>query len=264
VHEFLTTPARQAAALRDTQHRPWPLPDSPWIMGQTWKDLLFAHWRVSEAELRAHVPPVLELDVHEGEAWLGITPFRLTGLRGRGTLPVPFLSSFLELNVRTYVTYADKPGIWFFSLDAESPLAVEAARRGYRLPYFRARMSAEERAGWIDYSSSRRDGRSRPRVFSGRYRPAGEAFNAEPGSLEWFLTERYCLYTTDDRGRLYRAEIHHPPWPLQTAEAEIELNTMPPEGIVLPDEQPLLHFSRRQDVVIWPLERLAAATPGAA
>jgi uncharacterized protein len=255
VLEYLTAPARQAATLEDTDHRPWPLPDGGWIMGQTWDDLLFAHWRVPEEDLRAHVPESLALDTHEGEAWLGITPFRLTGLRGRGLLPLPLVSSFLELNVRTYVVHGDKPGIWFFSLDAENPLAVEAARRGYRLPYFRARMSATSRgAGWIEYSSARRDDRSKPRVFEARYRPRGDVFDAEPGSLEWFLTERYCLYALDRDGALLRAEIHHPQWPLQSAEARVELNTMPPDGIELRDEEPLLHFSRRQDVVIWPPE----------
>lgn len=260
--EYLTTPARQAATLEDTGHRPWPVPERSWVMGQTWEDLLFAHWRVPGADLRAHVPDSLELDTYEGEAWLGITPFRLAGLRGRGMLPLPKLSSFLELNVRTYVTRNDRPGVWFFSLDAENPLAVEAARRSYKLPYFRARMSAAARGRWIEYSSSRRDERSKPRVFEGRYRGDGEVFNAERGSLEWFLTERYCLYALDDDGTPLRAEIHHPPWPLQLAEAEIDLNTMLPDGIELGEEQPLLHFSRRQDVVIWAPEpvRSAAST----
>jgi uncharacterized protein len=255
VLEYLTTPARQAATLEDTAHRPWPVPSRSWVMGQTWEDLLFAHWRVPEEHLRAHLPPGIQLDTHEGEAWLGVTPFLLSGLRGRGLLPVPVLSTFLELNVRTYVTDGEKPGIWFFSLDAESQLAVEGARRGYHLPYFRARMRCERRGSWVDYSSSRRDERSSPRVFNGSYRPTGEVFNAEPGSLEWFLTERYCLYTTHDGG-LYRGEIHHPPWPLQEAEGSIDLNTMPPDGIELPEDEPLLHYSRRQDVVIWPLEHI--------
>ncbi len=252
--DFLTTPARQAATLRETTHRPWPLPERRWVMGQTWEDLLFAHWSVPDEQLRAHVPEALELETHDGQAWLGVTPFRLTGLRGRGLLPVPYVSSFLELNVRTYVTDGEKPGIWFFSLDTESPLAVQAARRGYKLPYFRARMTAERRGRWIEYASARSDAEPGPRVFEGRYRPVGDVVNAEPGSLEWFLAERYCLYAVDEAGALHRAEIHHPPWPLQEAEAEIDLNTMPPEGIELPDEEPLLHFAARQDVVIWPLE----------
>jgi uncharacterized protein YqjF (DUF2071 family) len=226
-------------------------------MGQTWEDLLFAHWRVPAAALRPLVPPALDVDVFDGTGWLGVTPFRISGLRLRGTLPFPRVSTFLELNVRTYVTLEGKPGIWFFSLDAESRLAVEAARRGYRLPYHHARMAARREGDWIAYESSR-VGRSDPHVFSARYRPAGETFQATPGSLEEFLAERYCLYASDGRDRLFRADIHHPPWPLQRAEAAIELNTMAPAGLELPDEPPLLHFSARQDVVIWPLR----AVPG--
>jgi uncharacterized protein YqjF (DUF2071 family) len=153
------------------------------------------------------------------------------------------------LNVRTYVSAPDgKPGIWFFSLDAGSRAAVEVARRTYRLPYFHARMSAEQRDGWIDYECARLD--ERGRVFSGRYRPHGEVFHAEPGSREWFLAERYCLYTTDDRGALNRADIHHDRWPLQVAEAELDLTTISPLEL---EGDPVCHFSRRQDVVIWPL-----------
>ena len=220
-------------------------------MGQTWEDLLFAHWRVDPELLRPRIPKGLELDTFDGAAWIGVVPFRLTGLRLRGLLPFPGASSFLELNVRTCVTAQDKPGIWFFSLDASSRVAVELARRTYRLPYFHAWMSASRRGEWVVYESARVD--EPGRLFSAGYRPAGSAFEAQPGSLEWFLTERYCLYALD-RGALSRAEIHHEPWPLQQAEAEIEANTMPP--VELPDHAPLCHFSRRRDVLIWPLERI--------
>ena len=255
--DFLSTPARQASVLEETAHRPWPLPSSPWVMAQTWDELLFAHWRVPVEQVRALVPPEVPVDEFDGSAWLGITPFVVTGFRLRGTFPVPWFSSFPELNVRTYVTVDEKPGIWFFSLDASSQLAVEGARRGYKLPYYRARMSASHRGETIEYSSARREGQARPFVFDAAYRPIGEVFNAQPGSLEWFLTERYCLYTVGE-GRVMRADIHHPPWPLQTAEATIDLNTMPPDGLELPDEPPLLHFARRQDVVIWSLSAVAA------
>ena len=254
LRDFLSAPARQAAATRETAHRPWPPPDRPWIQGQTWEDLLFAHWRVSDKAVRKIVPPHLQVDTFDGSAWLGVTPFRLTGLRLRGTLPFPYVSNFLELNVRTYVTADEKPGIWFFSLDASNPLAVEAARRTYRLPYYRARMSARRNGDWIDYSSARQEGEGRPYTFDARYRATGPVFHATPGSLDHFLTERYCLYTLDERQDLRRAEIHHARWPLQTAEADIALNTMPPDGIELPDEEPLLHYARRLDVVAWPLE----------
>jgi uncharacterized protein YqjF (DUF2071 family) len=242
---------RQHRSLEHLSHRPWPPPTRGWVMGQTWEDLLFAHWPVPADEVRPHIPAGLEVDEHDGSAWLGITPFRLTGLRGRGLLPFPYLSSFLELNVRTYVRAEEKPGIWFFSLDASSRLAVEAARRTYRLPYFVARMSAARRGEWIDYECARIE--EAGRVFSGRYRASGGVFHAQPGSLEWFLAERYCLYTTDERGTLFRAEIHHELWPLQPAEAEVELASISPLEL---HGDPLAHVSRSQDVLIWPLERV--------
>jgi uncharacterized protein YqjF (DUF2071 family) len=247
--DYLATPARQAAVVEETGHRPWPLPQGEWIQAQTWDHLLFAHWRVPEEELRRHVPEQLPLDTFDGSAWIAITPFRVSGLRVRGLLPLPYLSSFLELNTRTYVSLDGKPGIYFFSLDAESALAVEAARRLYRLPYFRARMFADL-GPEIRYRSQRTEGERAS--FEGRYHAAGAAETAAAGSLEHFLTERYCLFTLHE-GRTHWAEIHHPPWPLQPAEAEIAENTMPPPGIDL-DGEPLLHYSERQDVVIWPLE----------
>ena len=257
--EVIRAPARQSGSLTAVAHRPWPLLPGRWVMGQTWQDLLFAHWRVPEAALRALVPDALELDTHAGEAWLGITPFRLTGLRMRGTLPLPAASEFPELNVRTYVTDGAKPGIFFFSLDAASSFAVRAARRFYRLPYFRARMSARRRGGrGVTFASTRIEPGAHQRAFRARYRPVGSVFKAEPGTLEYFLAERYCLYTWEGR-RLYRAEIHHPPWPLQDAEAQIEENTMVPRPIELPDEEPLFHYAARQDVVVWPLEPVTAA-----
>jgi uncharacterized protein YqjF (DUF2071 family) len=242
---------RQNRSLEHLGHRPWPLPKRGWTMGQTWEDLLFAHWQVPAAEVRRHVPHQLEVDEHDGSAWLGITPFRLSGLRARGTFPLPYVSTFLELNVRTYVVADDKPGIWFFSLDAASAVAVEAARRTYRLPYFRARMSAERRGDEVAYECVRTE--EPGRAFSAVYAPTGPVFHAAPGSLEWFLCERYCLYTTDRRGQLYRAEIHHAPWPLQPAEAEIALTSIAPLEL---RGAPLCHFARRQDVVIWPLEQV--------
>jgi uncharacterized protein YqjF (DUF2071 family) len=216
-------------------------------MGQTWDDLLFVHYRVPLGTLRPLIPDGLELQEHSGTVWLGVTPFVVTGLRARGLLPLPFTSSFRELNVRTYVTRDGKPGIWFFSLDASSRLAVEAARYLYRLPYFQAEISVHRRGEELLYECSRDDGKA----FSGAYRPDGEVFKAEDGSLEHFLTERYCLYAERD-ARLHRADIHHRPWPLQPARARIDLNTMPP--VKVSENDPLVHYSARQDVVIWPLE----------
>ena len=250
LRDLLETPSRQAATLDVVEHRPWPLPRRSWIQGQTWDHLLFAHWRVPDQALRTHIPDQLVLDSFDGSCWLAVTPFRVSGLRLRGTFPIPRLSSFLELNVRTYVTFGDKPGIWFFSLDAASRLAVEAARRTYALPYHEAAMRAHRLGESVDYLSRRRDDGHR---FDARYRPTGVAAASQPDTLEHFLTERYCLYTTREE-ELFRAEIHHPPWPLQPAEAELRENTMAPAGIEL-EGDPLLHFSERQDVAIWGLER---------
>jgi uncharacterized protein YqjF (DUF2071 family) len=142
------------------------------------------------------------------------------------------------------------------SLDAASAFAVVGARRSHRLPYFRARMECSKRAGWIEYGSRRVSSDGEPAELAGRYRPTGPAAPPPAGSLEHWLTERYCLYILDEHGEVLRADIHHPPWPLQVAEASFELNTMAePYGLDLDPPPALLHFARRQDVLIWPLAR---------
>jgi uncharacterized protein len=240
----------QGRVVAETAHRPWPLPSEPWVMAQSWEDLLFAHWRVPASVLRPLVPKPLPVETFDGSAWLGITPFEVSGVRLRGTAPAPWLSRFPEVNVRTYTSCGGKPGIWFFSLDAAWAAVVAAARLTYRLPYHRADMAIVRSDDRIEYRSARR---SRPAALELEYAPAGVAAPPRPGTLEHWLTERYCLYTLDDRGRVLRAEIHHPPWPLQPAGASIRANTMAPGGLALPADEPLLHFARRQDVVVWPL-----------
>jgi uncharacterized protein YqjF (DUF2071 family) len=247
----------QGVVLRETAHRPWPVPDEPWLMAQTWEDLLFAHWPVDPHRLRPVLPGTIPIDVWDGSAWVGVTPFRVGALRLRGTPHVPGLTAFPELNVRTYTTIDGKPGIWFMSLDAASAVAVAGARRVYRLPYFRASMETRHEGAWIDYRSRRVSPDGEPAELAGRYRPTGAEEPPVPGSLEHWLTERYCLYALDERGALHRADIHHPPWPLQTAEARLDRNTMAePYGIALGGDPALTHFARRQDVVIWPLRRM--------
>ena len=241
----------QRRTLAERDHRPWPLPGRPWLQGQSWIDLLFAHWRVPAEALGRVMPPQLPPDARDGSGWLGMTPFRVDGFRVHGLPPPPLVSSFCELNVRTYVTVNGKPGIYFFSLDAASWAAVVGARRGYRLPYFRARMSMESSGDRVRYRSERISRDGPPAAFAGSYGPTGPAGDYPDGSLDRWLTERYCLYVLDSRGRILRADIHHPPWPLQPAAAEIEMNTMAsPLGIEL-EGDPLLHFSARQDTVIW-------------
>ena len=223
-------------------------------MGQSWYSLLFAHWAVSPEALRSQVPEPLELDLRQGEAWLAVTPFAVAGLRLRGSPPLPWLSHFPELNVRTYVDYGGRPGIYFFSLDAARWAAVEAARRAYRLPYFHAQMSARHDSGSVHYESRRNDAAGPSAQLRARYGPSGPRLPFDDESLERWLTERYCLYVVDDHKRVLRANIHHPPWPLQPAVATIELNTMArPLGLEL-DSNPLVHFSARQDTLIWALE----------
>lgn len=222
------------------------------MQGQTWAKLLFAHWPVEPAALRAVLPPQLPLDLWGETGWLGVTPFCVRGLRLRGSPPVPLVSSFPELNVRTYVTVDGKPGIYFLSLDARSWLAVAAARRAYRLPYFRARMSVRPSAQSVLYKSERvsRDGPSA--AFEAEYGPSGGDLPGGEGLARW-LAERYCLYIVDEAGTVLCADIHHPPWPLEAASADIRQNTMgTPFGLELTGE-PLLHFARRQDTLIWAL-----------
>jgi uncharacterized protein YqjF (DUF2071 family) len=218
-------------------------------MEQTWNDLLFAHWSIPPETLRPLVPSLLPLDTFEGQCWVAVTPFHMTGVRLRCLPPLPGLSRFPEMNVRTYVTLGGKPGVFFFSLDAASLPAVWAARLLYHLPYFHARMSVGHRDSWITYDSSR----AANARFRGRYQPVSEIRQRQKGTLEHWLTERYCLYTVA-RNSIFRAEIHHVPWPLQDAEAEIFENTMASAaGIKLPEIPPLLHFAKRLQVLIWPL-----------
>jgi uncharacterized protein YqjF (DUF2071 family) len=226
-------------------------------MFQRWVDLLFMHWPVPAETLRPKIPAGLELDVFEGRAWVGVVPFGITGLRPRFLPPLPYFSNFPELNMRTYVRHNGKPGVWFFSLDAGNFFAVWGARFSFHLSYFHARMRCAREGERVVYGSRRIHSGAREADFKADYAPTGAVFHASPGSLDYFLTERYCLYSADGRGNLYRADIDHLPWPLQRAEAEVQTNTMArASGIELPETAPLLHFAARQDVRIWAPERI--------
>jgi uncharacterized protein YqjF (DUF2071 family) len=223
-------------------------------MGQTWRHLLFAHWPVDPELLRPRIHPEIPLDTFDGKAWIGVTPFTVTGLHFRIVPPLPVVSRFHEINVRTYATVDGKPGIYFFSLDAASRLAVEGARRAYRVPYFCSRISADrEGDGRVRYASQRVQSDGPPAEFRAAYKPTGPPQNALPGTFEHWCTERYCLYTVDAEQRVLRGTIHHPPWPLQPATAAIESNTMGRQIGVDLDGEPTLHYAARQDVTFWPL-----------
>ena len=228
-------------------------------MAQRWRDLLFAHWPVDPELLRSRIPERLSLDCHTGSAWVSIAAFRLEGLRPRGLPALPWISAFPELNFRTYVTGGRKPGVFFLSLDAGRVLAVLGARAAFHLPYFAATMHVTEtRSGAIDYRS-RRTGAEPPAEFHALYRSVAQTPRpAEPGTIDHWLTERYCLYAADRAGRLFRTEIHHAPWALQPVEAKIQWNTVSAAAeIHLPTEPVLTAYARRLDVVVWWPRRLA-------
>ena len=217
------------------------------------------HWPVEVDALRSFVPSALSLDTFEGNAWLGVVPFDMTGVRPHSLPAVPGLSNFPEINLRTYVTAEGKPGIWFFSLDAHSRVAVRLARATFHLPYFDAQMYCHASGDEVDYRSLRTH-RGAPRAeFAARYGPVGEPFQSDPGSIENFLTERYCLYSADGRGNIFRGEVHHHLWPLQPAEAEVSTLAMTQQiGLKLPETSPILHFSKRLDVLAWLPRRIAS------
>jgi uncharacterized protein YqjF (DUF2071 family) len=239
-------------SLEHTVHRPWPLPEGRWTWRQSWRDLAFLHWRIPAKALRSAIPEGLSLQEFDGSVWLGVVPFWMAGVMRRPLPDVPGVSAFPELNVRTYVDIADgesRPGVWFFSLDATKRLAVWAARRFFHLPYYRATIRIDEVDGRYNYYSRRRDGRA---TFAARYGPTSQAYSSEAGTLEHWLTERYSLYAEAPDGQLWRSEVHHPAWPLQQCEIDIETNDVVPDlevDIARPPD--VVHFSKRIDVVVW-------------
>ena len=234
--------------------RTWPLPRHSHVMRMRWHDLLFMHWPVEPALIEENLPGI-ECDMFRGQAWIAVVPFRMSDVAPRFVPAIPGMSAFPELNVRTYVTVDGKPGVWFFSLDATNKLAVRVARQFFYLPYMDAtmRMSATS-DGWFSYSSHRTHAGESAADLEMSYRPTGEPFRAQPGSLEYWLTARYCLYTQDRKGNILRGEIDHEPWPLQRAEAKVQTNTMLNEldssGKVTAQEPHLL-FSSYVGVRAW-------------
>ena len=231
-------------------------PDGLHITRQTWGKLLFMHWRLPAEVLRAHVPPQLEIDTFGGDAWIAVAPFTIWDMRASFLPPVPGLSQMHELNVRTYVHYQGVPGVYFFSLDAASALAVFGARTFFLLPYYTADMSLRQEGDTITYHSRRTHSDAPAAVFDGRWTIGSRLPESQPGSLTFFLTERYCFYTTHGE-TVFRCRIHHPPWPLRDAEVSAYHSTMiESHGIPAPTGPPLLHYAEELTVDIWPLERV--------
>ncbi|MGE3166241.1 MAG: YqjF family protein [Planctomycetota bacterium] len=241
------------SSLNRLTHRPWKLPTSPWSWRQSWRDLLFAHWPVKAADLQPLVPAPLRVQEFDGTSWVGLVPFRMTGVMRRPLPDLPWVSAFPELNVRLYVEHDGKAGVWFLSLDATNPLAVWAARRFFHLPYFNARIVVDAVGDGIRYTAARPKGLPSLRAH---YRPTSAAYESKKGTLDHWLTERYCLYAQSSDGVIWRNEVHHAPWPLQQAEAEIAENTyLSSHGLSIEGDPITLHFARRIDVVVWKAER---------
>ena len=226
-------------------------------MEQSWHDLLFAHWPVAHDVIQRAVPDGLPVDTFEGKAWVSVAAFNLRGLRGRGLPTLPALSTFPELNLRTYVTIGGKPGVFFFSLDAGNRLAVAGARLLFHLNYFEALMSITRSADGFAFLSRRTDRRGKPADFTARYRANGKGVRAAPGTLEYFLAERYCLYSVSGAKRIYRLDIHHKPWLLQPAEAQLDAGPLfLAANLPAPNDPPLLHFSPVQEMIGWLPDRV--------
>jgi uncharacterized protein YqjF (DUF2071 family) len=221
-------------------------------MRMRWVDLLFAHWPVEIDAIRRLIPHDLEIDTYEGQAYLGIVPFRMEDVAPRGLPAPPRFGSFSEVNVRTYVRYRDRPGVWFQSLDAASRLAVEGARAAFHLPYFHASMAVDRDGDTVRYRSDRRDRRGPSAALEVRYRPTGAPEYAPAGTLDAWLTDRLRLFAVDGRGRVLRTEIRHAPWPLRPATAEFSVESLAAaQGIDLPLQPSHVRFVDRLDVVAW-------------
>ena len=222
------------------------------VMKQNWGKLVFMHWRIDEAALRPLVPAGLTIDTFDGSAWIAVAPFTMWDVRLSFTPPVPWLSDFHETNVRTYGHYEGVPGVWFLSLDANSLPAVIGARMLYHLPYFHAGIELEQEDKAINYHL-RRDDADKPAELKTSWTIGAKLPEAQPGSLEFFLTERYCLYSARAE-TLYRARIHHCPWPLQQADMGNLYSTMiESHGLPTPVGEPLLHYAKEVNVDIWPI-----------
>ena len=220
-----------------------------------WRHLLFENWPVEPAVVDAHLPDSLDVDRHDGQAWLSVIPFVNVDLRPKG-LPRRLGIDLPEINVRTYVTCEGEPGVYFFSLDAAGITSVVGARFTHRLPYYYARAYLRSAGRAVRFESRRRHPGARSAAYAATYRATGDSFDAADEPLASFLTERYRLYTEGTDGHVRHTDVDHEPWRLHPASADVERNTMlAAEGFEEPDSKPIRYYSPGMDVVAEPSER---------
>ena len=230
---------------------PTKRPNSPRVADQSWRDLLFLHWPIDKDLLQSKLPAGLQVDCHNGQAYIGVIPFMMYSVRP-WWLPKFMAFDFLEANVRTYVHYKGRPGVFFFSLDAASWLAVQAARIGWSLPYYYAKMNMRKQGDIISYTSTRKN--KHKSMLAVEYQILEPVSSADTNSLAFFLAERYLLFT--QRGKkLYEGQVHHVPYPLQNAQIRSCQETLIEAAGLAVDSQmpPLVHYSKGVDVDIYPL-----------
>lgn len=234
----------------------WPLTCRTWVMQQTWNNVWFIHLPVSSESLRHLIPQRLQIDTYQGQAWIGIVLFVMEGIYLRG-VPVKLFPSFPEINVRTYVTFNGKPGVFFLSLDAEHWVTYTLGKKWFRLPYFYSHIAALNENQSFTYHCVRKDRLSPPAAFNGTVTPVSDVYFSKPGTLEYWLIERYRLFSVDSKGRIYSGEIHHVPWPLQKGEGAITMNTLisPFHAAPVTDAKPIFHFSSGVNARIWNIKK---------
>ncbi len=233
-----------------SEHRPWPPPRRPWMLQQTWTNVLSMHWPVAPSALKRFVPSALELQEHDDTGWLSVIALQIEAMRFRALPSLPGLSTFPQLNLRTYVQCEGKPGVWFLRVDADNPLAAWGARELLHLPYVFSSIMAEESDGAHCFTATRKEDDT---AFRARYRPRSESYESPPGSLAHVLMERYCQYSLGSKGQLLRTELHHQTWPLHDVDVDVEQNTLfASHALDAPAASPSVAlYTRRLEAVIW-------------
>lgn len=239
--------------LKQTEHRNYPLPKGRWVGMQDWKHLLFLHFPVYSPFMEHLLPKELELDMFNDQAWISIVPFKVDKMRVRKFPPLPILYPFSEVNVRTYVKKDGVPGVYFFSMDAASLFAVTGAKIA-GLPYFHAKAKLRKRANKIYFRSVRKS--DEKETFKTTYKPTGKLFFTEKGTIDYWLMERYALWSHKD-DVLVRGDIHHKQWKIQHAEVTVDEQTL--TSAFLPNNafisEPIAHYAKSKRVLIWPVRK---------